>query len=198
MYSHMLSSFFYLNDITPLFFPKTLSTIVKAHPSNSFFMQFPNCLPYQNKLEFAANLSFALQNEPEPLSPSLAHQFTWEAATDRFVNASAITMREERLRAKAKKSAIDDRIAAFHKSITKGKRGDVVRTLAGAGPVARQSGKWGPYLESVRTRTGDAFYSVLETGQDYSFLILLVVSFVSLYVLWLSDVLPISYISGEL
>ena len=161
-------------------------------------MQFPNCLPYQNKLEFAANLSFALQNEPEPLSPSLAHQFTWEAATDRFVNASAITMREERLRAKAKKSAIDDRIAAFHKSITKGKRGDVVRTLAGAGPVARQSGKWGPYLESVRTRTGDVLYSVLETGQDYSFLILLVVSFVSLYVLWFSNMLPISYISGEL
>ena len=172
--------------------------IVKAHPSNSFFMQFPNCLPYQNKLEFAANLSFALQNEPEPLSPSLAHQFTWEAATDRFVNASAITMREERLRAKAKKSAIDDRIAAFHKSITKGKRGDVVRTLAGAGPVARQSGKWGPYLESVRVRTTDVFYFVLETGQDKSFLILLIASSVTLYLLCSNNMLPMPYISGEL
>jgi hypothetical protein len=161
-------------------------------------MQFPNCLPYQNNLDFAANLSFALQNEPEPLSPSLAHQFTWEAATDRFVNASAITMREERLRAKAKKSAIDDRIAAFHQKITTGKRGDVVRTLAGAGPVARQSGKWGPYLESVRTRTSEVFYSIMEGGQDISFVLLLIVLSITLYTLWSTNMLPISNISGEL
>ena len=161
-------------------------------------MQFPNCLPYQSKLEFAANLSFVLQNEPEPLTPSLAHQFTWEAATDRFVNASAITMREERLRAKAKKSAIDDRIAAFHHSITKGKRGDVVRTLAGAGPVARQSGKWGPFLERVRTRTSDSFYSIVEAGQENAFLVLLIVFFVALYVLLSTNILPMSYITGEL
>ena len=194
MMNHLFSHFPFFAKLSSL---RPYDVNYQAHPSNLFFMQFPNCLPYQSKLEFAANLSFALQNEPEPLTPSLAHQFTWEAATDRFVNASAITMREERLRAKAKKSAIDDRIAAFHHSITKGKRGDVVRTLAGAGPVARQSGKWGPFLESVRTRMSDGRYSVMEAGQDNVFLLLFIVLCVALYALWSTNIPPMDYV-GEL
>lgn len=34
--------------------------IVPVHPSNTFFMKFPNCLAYRNKLEFAANLRWAM------------------------------------------------------------------------------------------------------------------------------------------
>jgi len=34
--------------------------IVPVHPSNMFFMKFPNCLAYRNKLEFAANLRWAM------------------------------------------------------------------------------------------------------------------------------------------
>ena len=140
--------------------------IIPAHPSNSFFMKFPNCLPYRSKLEFAANLRWALTHDPEPLSPELSHEFTWEAATERFVDASAITMREERIRAKAKRNRIDDRIAHFHNAIAKGKRGDVVRTLGGGGPVALQSGKWKPYLEGVRRRAADAAGSTAKYGQE--------------------------------
>jgi len=45
-------------------------------------------------LEFAANLRWALTHEPEPLTPELALEFTWTAATERFVNAAAITKTE--------------------------------------------------------------------------------------------------------
>uniref|UniRef100_A0A7S4V6D4 Digalactosyldiacylglycerol synthase n=2 Tax=Ditylum brightwellii TaxID=49249 RepID=A0A7S4V6D4_9STRA len=141
--------------------------IIPAHPSNVFFLQFPNCLSYQNKLEFAANLRWALEHEPEPLTAELTHQFTWEAATDRFIAASAITMREERIRSKAQKSKIDDRIAAFHIAISKGKRGDVARILAGAGPVARQSGKWQPYFDNFRHRAYGAIETTVFFAQDY-------------------------------
>eukprot|EP00978_Attheya_sp_CCMP212_P007381 scaffold17146_cov50-Attheya_sp.AAC.1 len=93
--------------------------IIPVHPSNSFFMQFPNCLAYNNKLEFAANLQWALSHEPEPLSEHLSYQFTWEAATERFITASAITMREGRERAKARKGKLDERIAYFHDKVSK-------------------------------------------------------------------------------
>jgi len=163
--------------------------IIPAHPSNSFFLQFPNCLPYQNKLEFAANLRWALEHEPEPLSPELSHQFTWQAATDRFIAASAITMREERIRAKAKKSRIDDRIAAFHIAVSKGKRGDVVRALAGAGPVAQQSGKWKPYIDGIKGRVSDAIETVASFGQDYTFWLFVVLFSSILYALWTKNAL---------
>ncbi|KAL7463601.1 hypothetical protein ACHAXS_003960, partial [Conticribra weissflogii] len=65
--------------------------IIPVHESNKFFFQFPNCLGYRNKWEFAASLRWALTHEPEPLTPELAQSFTWEAATDRLIRSSAIT-----------------------------------------------------------------------------------------------------------
>ena len=59
--------------------------------------------------------------------------------------------------------AIQERI---HNAIAKGKRGDVVRTLGGGGPVALQSGKWKPYLEGVRRRAADAAGSAAKYGQE--------------------------------
>lgn len=64
--------------------------IIPVHPSNSFFMKFPNCLCYRNNLEFAANLRWALSREPEPLSAELSHELTWEAATERFIEEAKI------------------------------------------------------------------------------------------------------------
>ncbi|EEC47799.1 predicted protein, partial [Phaeodactylum tricornutum CCAP 1055/1] len=65
--------------------------IIPVHPSNTFFLRFPNCLGYRNRFEFVANLRWALTHEPDPLSPELATTFSWEAATDRFIQASAIS-----------------------------------------------------------------------------------------------------------
>lgn len=112
--------------------------IIPVHPSNSFFMKFPNCLAYRSKFEFVANLRWALTHEPEPLTEELIRQFTWEAATDRFIEASSITVREALERERRGMSKLDERIAWFHNEIGKGITGDMLRKIFGAGPVSNQ------------------------------------------------------------
>lgn len=112
--------------------------IIPDHPSNLFFMQFPNCLSYRNKWEFAANLNWALTHDPEPLTSELLYQFSWEAATERFIAASAITRREAREREQLGKSKLDERIAWFHNELGKGAKGDVLRAMCGGGPISHQ------------------------------------------------------------
>ena len=112
--------------------------IIPVHPSNRFFMQFPNCLAYRNKLEFAASLSWALGHNPEPLTPEQRRLFTWEAATERLVQASAITRREAKERQKLGTSRLDERIAWFHNEMGNGAKGDLLRKVLGAGPAANQ------------------------------------------------------------
>lgn len=45
--------------------------VCARHPSNEFFLQFPNCLSYDTPEDFSACLSWALRHEPEELSPDL-------------------------------------------------------------------------------------------------------------------------------
>ena len=112
--------------------------IIPVHPSNEFFLKFPNCLAYRTKLEFAANLKWALTHEPEPLTPELSFEFTWEAATERFVKAAAITKKESHARAKLRLSKLDERIAFFHNELGKGAKGDALRKVLGGGPISHQ------------------------------------------------------------
>ena len=112
--------------------------IIPVHPSNQFFMQFPNCLAYRNKVEFAANLLWAKSHEPEPLTLEQQQLFTWEAATDRLVKASSITRAEAKERQKLGTSKLDERIAWFHNEIGNGTKGDIIRKVLGAGPAAEQ------------------------------------------------------------
>ncbi len=41
--------------------------VIPSHPSNDFFMQFPNCLLYSTGDEFAAAMHWALHNDPPSL-----------------------------------------------------------------------------------------------------------------------------------
>ena len=109
--------------------------IIPVHESNKFFLQFPNCLGYRNKWEFAANLRWALTHEPEPLTPELAKEFTWEAATDRLIRSSAITRREAKERYVLGKAKLDERIAYFHRELGKS---DALRRFLGGGPISNQ------------------------------------------------------------
>jgi len=68
--------------------------IVPSHPSNDFFAQFPNCLPYASKEEFVALLYFALTHSPEPLTDDYLRALSWEAATERFEAAGSISTAE--------------------------------------------------------------------------------------------------------
>jgi glycosyltransferase involved in cell wall biosynthesis len=125
--------------------------IIPVHPSNTFFLQFPNCLAYRNKLEFVANLRWAQSHDPDPLTPELRHQFTWEAATERLVDASAISVAEAIERERLGRTKLDQRIAWFHNEIGKGERGDTIRKVMGAGPVSHQV----KYQEEQRKGDGD-------------------------------------------
>ena len=171
--------------------------IIPVHLSNGFFMQFPNCLSYQNEVEFAANLQWALAHEPEPLSKELSYQFTWEAATDRFVKAAVITMREERVRSKTRRKLVDERIAFFHSQIAAGDRGDVVRTMCGLGPVdAQRQIAHKEHMPQRMRRQGAAFISFVSNSQfalDSGPLPFLVLVSVAWLILWWHGSVPDFY-----
>lgn len=112
--------------------------IIPVHPSNQFFLRFPNCLGYRNTHEFVANLRWALTHDPVQQTEEMGREFTWEAATDRFLKASSITHREAREREMLGRSKIDERIAWLHNEIGKGVKGDILRKALGAGPVSGQ------------------------------------------------------------
>jgi digalactosyldiacylglycerol synthase len=68
--------------------------VLPSHPSNDFFAQFPNCLPYSNKEEFVGNLYYALTHSPAPLTTEYAYALSWAAATERLEAAGSISVEE--------------------------------------------------------------------------------------------------------
>ena len=71
-----------------------LCSVSPCTASNEFFFQFPNCLAYETIDQCVLKLQYALDNEPEPLSETFKHILSWEGATQRFLQAAAITVRE--------------------------------------------------------------------------------------------------------
>ena len=110
--------------------------IIPDHPSNVFFLQFPNCLTYKNLRDCVEKLNWALQNEPEPLTEQQSHIFTWEAATDRLIEASLITKQEEKARIKHGYDKADKRMAWLHSE--GGKKGQFIKSLFGKVESKRQ------------------------------------------------------------
>ncbi|RZS23971.1 hypothetical protein BHM03_00056987, partial [Ensete ventricosum] len=64
--------------------------ICANHPSNEFFRQFPNCHMYNTSNEFVQLTLRAIVEEPLPLTDDLRHALSWEAATERFVEAAEL------------------------------------------------------------------------------------------------------------
>lgn len=64
--------------------------ICANHSSNEFFKQFPNCRMYNSSEEFVKVTLKALEDNPVPLSDELRHVLSWEAATERFVEAAGL------------------------------------------------------------------------------------------------------------
>ena len=134
--------------------------IIPNHPSNTFFQQFPNCLLYKDDDEFLLQLDFAVSHDPQPLSEESRAALTWQGATERLVQAVAISHREaarrDRLRGR------DQRLADLHIKMGTGTKGDVLRHVLGGGPVAKQS----QYNNSSNIVTRESSSSPLSTSSS--------------------------------
>lgn len=80
------------------------------HPSNEFFATFANCLTYRTPEEFSQMVAYALANEPQPLSDQDAYRLSWDAATQRFYDASYIP-------APPGTGRVDSALALTHKTL---------------------------------------------------------------------------------
>ncbi|XP_026402571.1 digalactosyldiacylglycerol synthase 2, chloroplastic-like [Papaver somniferum] len=59
--------------------------ICSNHPSNEFFMQFPNCRTINDGDGFVKEIQKAMAEVPVPLSEEQRHELSWESATERFL-----------------------------------------------------------------------------------------------------------------
>ncbi|KAL3826872.1 hypothetical protein ACHAXA_000840 [Cyclostephanos tholiformis] len=101
--------------------------ILPRHPSNGFFLQFSNCLPYDTLEECADKVAWALGNSPTPLTEEERRMFTWEAATERLIESSIVTVRQARERAENGMDKTDARIAFWLSE--SGEKSNMIRNL---------------------------------------------------------------------
>jgi hypothetical protein len=101
--------------------------IIPNHPSNEFFMQFTNCLSYDTLDECANKMAWALHNTPTLLTENEKRQFTWEAATERLMESSLVTVKEARERAENGMDKTDSRIAFWLSE--SGEKSNMIRNL---------------------------------------------------------------------
>ena len=64
--------------------------LIPDHPSNSFFRQFSNAILYEHDRELVPLLRGALRTMPQPMSPREQYMLSWEAATERLLDAAAL------------------------------------------------------------------------------------------------------------
>jgi glycosyltransferase involved in cell wall biosynthesis len=113
--------------------------ILPRHPSNEFFLKFPNCLAYADLDECVTKLQYALQNDPEPLDEETARMLSWEGATDRLYKASAVMEEEEKAREASGMQKERLKAAKFH--LDSCRRSHFVSNLFSGNPIKKLSSK---------------------------------------------------------
>ena len=104
--------------------------IVPSHPSNAFFVQFPNCLPYRNRREFVSTLRYALNNDPPHMSDELSSLLSWEAATARCVSAAVVSKREASRNDRLNRAKEEKTLKGTLSGLWSGSRGDLKETVS--------------------------------------------------------------------
>lgn len=101
--------------------------VCAKHPSNTFFATFPNCRTYSNMDEFAACVREVMTSTPKPMTDAEIHRLTWEAATERLLDAAAPC---EETKYELKAHLADWFSARFHYAVTKS---EAMRCIIGGG-----------------------------------------------------------------
>lgn len=105
--------------------------VCARHPSNAFFYDFDNCLTYTSKQEFLAALQWALTHEPKALTAAQRRKLTWQAATERFMDAASITYNDARRHHRD----LDKQLSQLHHSVASSPAGEMVRAACGLSAV---------------------------------------------------------------
>lgn len=100
--------------------------LMPAHPSNSFFEQFPNALLYRTSDEFLSLLLYAQSHDPLPLDAESRYRLSWKAATERLISAAAQSPREAARQGRLVVSH-DAKFYTFHSNVCGGAVGETLR-----------------------------------------------------------------------
>lgn len=95
--------------------------ILPKHPSNTFFLQFSNCLAYETKQECVQHILWALANDPKPLSEEERFQLTWEGANERLFEAAAMTERQVEEWKRTRQEADQDAARMHYETVKRGR-----------------------------------------------------------------------------
>lgn len=93
--------------------------VIPRHPSNNFFEQFPNALLYNSLDDAVDKIIFAIENNPTPLNAALSRMLSWEAATERLIKASIVTLGKEDESTISARRKMDLQIAWLHSEASK-------------------------------------------------------------------------------
>jgi len=105
--------------------------LIPDHPSNIFFKQFTNTIAYSSTAELVPLLQEALASEPTPLSAMEQYMLSWEAASERLLDAAAMPAGSPR----AGDSLSSKAAYAAHYALSSQPLFDGLRVLTGAGAV---------------------------------------------------------------
>lgn len=134
--------------------------IIPDHPSNTFFKQFSNTMMYQNPRELVPLLREALAREPGPMPATEAFMLSWEAASERLLDAAALPEGTRR----ASKGPAGTLAYGVHNIMGTQPLFDAFRTVTGRGPVIPWKKRLLPRQFS-KTKAGKA-----EDGQQYRYI----------------------------
>ena len=110
--------------------------LVADLPCNAFFkLRFRNCLTYRTPREFSRGLRTALSRDPHPVSSDEAAALSWEAATQRFLDACSLAP-GERAASTSLSAAADRALYTAHNALT---GVEPFREAAGAGRGTRDA-----------------------------------------------------------
>ena len=112
--------------------------VIPDHPSNTFFKQFSNTVTYDpaQPAQLVPTLVAALEGDPRPMSRMEQYMLSWEAASERLLDAAALPEGTPRRTATSYGSTL---AYAAHYAMGVQPVYDAFRVITGAGKVEEWS-----------------------------------------------------------